>query len=89
MQGGMVLGPGEAAAGDHRGMATCGAGCIEETAAPVHGCYGSQVWVQGKEWAGCRMPGGEDQEGPRRSGRRMWQHCTGGDARRLGLREDL
>jgi hypothetical protein len=35
------LGPGEAAAGDHRGTATSGAGCAEETAVPMHGCCGS------------------------------------------------
>jgi hypothetical protein len=43
----------------------------------------------GKERAGCRVPRGEDQEGPVRSGRRMQRRCIGGDARKLGLREDL
>jgi hypothetical protein len=45
------MGPGEVVIGDHRDMATCGAGCAEETAAPVHGCCGSQAWAHGNRRA--------------------------------------
>jgi hypothetical protein len=43
----------------------------------------------GEKKAGRRAPGGEDQEGPRRSGRMMRRRCTGGHVRNVGLHEDL
>jgi hypothetical protein len=65
------MGPGEAAAGDHRGMAMCGAGCAEETVAPVHGCCGSQAWAHGNRREELR--------------RHCWSWLAAGDARGAAL----